>query len=166
VVCNYPESKGLEDHYINITNEVIDFKPRRVVVDSLSALERVSTKKGFSEFVIALTSFIKHHEIAGFFTSTTSDILGGSSITDTHISNITDTIILLRYLEIFGEILRGITVMKMRGSTHEKLIRNFSINEHGMEIKKPFRNISGIFTGHPTISLQDDADHVLEIFKT
>ena len=116
VVCVYPEVMGLEDHLLQIKHHLDEFKPNRVVIDSLSALERVSTPKGFREFVVGLTSFIKHQEIAGFFTSTTPTLMGGTSITEAHISTITDSIILLRYVELFGEMRRGLTILKMRGS--------------------------------------------------
>ena len=126
-----------------------EFKPNRVAVDSLSALERISTIKGFREFVISLTSFIKHEEIAGLFTATTPTLTGGASITETHISTITDTIILLRYVEMRGEMQRGLTVLKMRGSAHDHDIHEFKIDAQGMHIGEPFRSVAGILAGHP-----------------
>lgn len=150
VVCDYPEIMGLEDHLLRIKTHLDDFQPNRVVVDSLSALERVSTMKGFREFIVGLTSFIKHQEIAGFFTSTTPTLLGGTSITEAHISTITDSIILLRYVELFGEMRRGLTVLKMRGSAHDKRIREFVIDNTGLHIGQPFRDVSGILSGHPS----------------
>lgn len=148
VVCTYPEAAGLEDHLIAIKKEIAAFRPTRVAIDSLSALERVSTSKGFREFVIGLTSFIKQSEVAGLFTATSSNLLGGVSITDAHISTITDSIILLRYVEVYGEMRRGITVLKMRGSMHDKNIREFKIDHMGMRIGQPFRSISGILSGN------------------
>ena len=150
VVCRYPEATGLEDHLIKMKELIDRFQPNRVAVDSLSALERVSTEKGFREFVISLTSFIKFQTIAGLFTSTTPTLLGGSSVTESHISTITDSIILLRYVEMYGEMQRGLTVLKMRGSMHDKDIREFRIDGKGMHIDKPFRNVSGILSGHFT----------------
>lgn len=148
VVCEYPEVAGLEDHLINMKKIIDEFKPNRVAVDSLSALERISTLKGFREFVIGLTSFIKHQEIIGLFTSTTPTLTGGTSVTETHISTITDSIILLRYVELYGEMRRGVTVLKMRGSMHDKDIREFTIDGSGMHVGKPFQNVSGILSGH------------------
>ena len=58
VICQYPEVAGLEDHLIHMKDTIDEFKPNRVAVDSLSALERIATTKGFREFVIGLTSFI------------------------------------------------------------------------------------------------------------
>ena len=150
VICEYPETAGLEDHLIHIKTSINEFMPNRVAVDSLSALERVSSEKSFREFVIGLTSFIKHGELAGMFTATTPTLTGGSSVTETHISTLTDSIILLRYVEMFGEMRRGVTVLKMRGSMHDKGIREFTIDQEGMHIGKLFRNISGILAGTPT----------------
>ncbi|MEZ5404470.1 MAG: circadian clock protein KaiC [Bryobacteraceae bacterium] len=149
VECVYPEACGLEDHLIEIKRAIDEFRPDRVAIDSLSALERVSNLKGFREFVVSLTSFIKAKEVAGLFTATTQTLMGGGSATEAHISSITDSIILLRYVEMFGEMRRGITVLKMRGSMHDKNIREFTIDGHGMHIGKPFRTVTGIISGFP-----------------
>lgn len=149
VICEYPEVTSLEDHLIRIKKAIDEFRPNRVAVDSLSALERVSTVRGFREFVISLTSFIKHYEIAGLFTATTPTLMGGTSVTESHISTITDSIILLRYVEMFGEMHRGLTVLKMRGSIHDKDIREFSIDNSGIHFGKTFKNIVGILAGNP-----------------
>jgi circadian clock protein KaiC len=149
LVCAYPEVTSLEDHLIQIKDAVNEFGPQRVAIDSLSALERISTQKGFREFIISVTSFIKHRETAGLFTSTTPTLTGGSSVTETHISTLTDSIILLRYVEMYGEMRRGITVLKMRGSMHDKDIREFNIDGKGMHVGKPFKNVVGILSGNP-----------------
>ncbi len=165
VVCQYPEVMGLEDHLIRIKRIVEEFKPNRLAVDSLSALERVSTLKAYREFVIGLTSFIKEQEIAGLFTSTTPTLMGGPSITEGHISTITDLIILLRYVEVFGEMRRGLTVLKMRGSMHEKEIREVAIDDRGMHIGKKFRDVSGILSGNPMVVPSEESDRMRGLFK-
>lgn len=164
IICRYPEVMGLEDHLIQIKYAIEDFKPSRVVVDSLSALERVSSTKSFREFVIGLTSFIKHKELAGVLTSATTSLLGGDSITDSHISTITDSIIIMRYVEIMGEIRRGISVLKMRGSMHDKQIREFTIDHEGVHIREAFRNISGILCGNPKFEPQQETERLESMF--
>ncbi len=149
VSCAYPESAGMEDHLIRMKKIIEEYRPRRVAVDSLSALERVSSVQGFREFVIWLTSYIKQHQIAGLFTAATPNLFGSTSVTDEHISTITDSIILLRYVEMHGEMRRGLMVLKMRGSSHDKDIREFLIDATGMRIGRPFREISGILSGLP-----------------
>jgi circadian clock protein KaiC len=160
VVCDYPDVSGLEDWLVTIQAIINDFKPRRVALDSLSALENVGTVKAFREFVIGLTSFIKHEEITGLFTSTTGSLMGGDSITESHISTLTDSIILLRYVEMFGEMKRGLTVLKMRGSAHDKAIREFTIGKGGMQMGRPFRNVTGILSGAPMHINPGDVERV------
>ncbi|RYY39044.1 MAG: circadian clock protein KaiC [Chitinophagaceae bacterium] len=155
----YPESATLEEHLLHIQRLITEFKPDRFALDSLSAIERGSSKKNFREFLIALTSFLKKEEVMAIFTSTSTNIVGGSSVTDAHISTITDTIILLRYAEVYGNIHRVITVLKMRGSLHTKSIFEFDIDGRGMHIySEEFNRMSGILGGMPMLSGKTD-DH-------
>jgi circadian clock protein KaiC len=165
VVCKYPELAGLEHHLIAMKKEIEAYKPNRIAVDSLSALERVAGVRAFREFVIGLTSFIKHKETAGLFTATTPTLSGGASVTEAHISTLTDSIILLRYVEMFGEMRRGLTVLKMRGSMHDKDIREFTIDGSGMHIGRPFKNVVGILTGNPQHVPPGELERLSEMFK-
>src|SRR5690606_3999226 len=165
VYCVYPETASLEDHLIIIKDIVADFRPHRGAVDSLSALERVGTIRSFREFVIGMTSFIKHQEITGLFTATTPTLTGGASVTESHISTLTDSIILLRYVEINGEMRRGITVLKMRGSMHNKDICEFTIDDRGLHIGKAFRNVVGILSGNPHMIATSEIERLDELFR-
>jgi circadian clock protein KaiC len=166
LVCDYPEVATLEDWLLSIQKTIEEFKPKRVAIDSLSALERVGSVKAFREFVIGLTSFIKHQEITGLMTSTTQTLMGGTSITEGHISTLTDSIILLRYVEMFGDMKRGMTVLKMRGSTHDKGIREFTIDKDGMHLKRPFRNVTGILAGTPVHVSPGDLERIWTHFDS
>lgn len=165
VHCAYPETASLEDHLLTIKDLVREFKPNRVAFDSLSALERVGTIKSFREFVIGVTSFIKHQEIAGLFTATTPTLTGGASVTEAHISTLTDSIILLRYVEMNGEMRRGLTVLKMRGSMHNKDICEFMIDQDGMHIGRPFRNVVGILAGNPHMATPGEIERLDGLFR-
>ena len=166
VVCDYPDAAGLEDWLVTIQSIVREFKPRRVALDSLSALERIGSAKAFREFVIGVTSFIKQQEITGLLTTTTASLMGGTSITEAHISTLTDSIILLRYVEMFGEMKRGLTVLKMRGSQHDRNIREFTIDGSGMHLGRAFRNVTGILAGTPVHISPTDVERVWSQFDT
>ncbi|HSU14180.1 circadian clock protein KaiC [Longimicrobium sp.] len=149
VVNTYPHAMAMEDHLVLMRDTIESFRPGRVAVDSLSALERVTSVRSFREFVISLTSFLKLKETVGLFTSTTPSLMGGTSVTEKHISTLTDTIILLRYVESYGQMRRGLTVLKMRGSAHDHDIREYTIDGTGMHILGPFRDVSGVLSGSP-----------------
>lgn len=165
IICAYPESTGLEDHLQIIKTEIADFKPSRIAIDSLSALARGVSNNAFRQFVIGVTGFAKQEEITGFLTNTTDKFMGSNSITDSHISTITDTIIMLQYVEIRGEMSRAINVFKMRGSWHDKGIREYTISEKGPEIKDSFRNFERIISGSPTRISVDEKSELSRIVK-
>lgn len=165
LLCSYPESAGLEDHLQMIKSEIAEFKPSRIAIDSLSALARGVSNNAFRQFVIGVTGFAKQEEITGFFTNTTDQFMGAHTITESHISTITDTIIMLQYVEIRGEMSRAINVFKMRGSWHDKGIREYTINQNGPEIRDSFRNYERIISGSPTRISVDEKSELSRIMR-
>jgi len=165
IICAYPESAGLEDHLQIIKSQIAEFKPSRIAIDSLSALDRGVSNNAFRQFIIGVTGYAKQEEITGFFTNTTDRFMGSHSITDSHISTITDTILMLQYVEIRGEMSRAINVFKMRGSWHDSSIREYIINDHGPQIKESFRNLEGIISGSPRRVVTTEKDELSRIVK-
>ena len=141
----YPETQSLQAHLIAIQKLVDEFQPNRIAIDSLSALERIAPASGFREFLISLTSFIKKREIAGLCTATSKSLSGGESVSEQHISTLTDAIILLRYIQQRQTMRRGLMVLKMRGSEHAKELRQFTIDQAGMHLGGPFADAPDVF---------------------
>lgn len=160
IVCRYPETSGLESHFVEIRKEIERFQPQRVAIDSVSSLERIATVKGFREFLLTLNTLFKEQGITALYTATTANLIGSESITESNVSTYTDLIILLRYVEIYGEIKRGLVVLKMRGSKHNKDIREFLISGQGMTLGKPFRNVIGILAGNTSYIDTDELDRL------
>ena len=143
IICEYPELASLEDHFLSLKKAIDDFKPDRLVVDNISALERVATARGMRDTAIGLGAYVKQHGVTTLFTAS-SDLVGGSSITESHLSTLTDVIVLLRYVELEAEMRRSVTVLKMRGSSHDRLIREYVIDDQGMRIGEPLAGASGV----------------------
>jgi len=147
IECAFPESISLEQHLDKIRLYLEEFQPDRIVVDSITAMERVTELEYYQEFVLSLTSLIKQRQVAGLYTSTTDHLSNVSSVTEKNISTLSDAIILLRYVESEGQIARSITVLKMRGSFHDKTIRRFEITKEGLQIGEAFLRQSGVLGG-------------------
>ncbi len=158
MACQYPEAQGLEGHLYTVQREIEQFRPQRLVLDSVSALERIGNVRNFREFVIGLTSFVKAKQICSLFTSSSPRLSGGDSITDAHISTITDAILLLRYVERNGELSRGVIIIKMRGSKHNRQFHEFTINDKGLNIGEPFSHVPINLLGIPSFQRLSDAD--------
>jgi len=160
IICEYPEVASLEDHFVAMKSVIEEFEPQRVAIDNLSALERISTGRGIRDFIIGLASFLKQREVTSLITSTTMTLIGGPSITESHISTLADGIILLRYVEHQSQVRRGLVVLKMRGAAHDKQILEFTIDDHGLHIGEPFHGLSGILglTRSQTAELDVESD--------
>lgn len=143
IVSEAPESKSLEDHLLSVKTVIEEFKPERVAIDSLTALQRVATTSSFREYVLGLAFRIKKSAMVGLVTTTGTLNTVDMNVNDLHVSTITDTIITLHYVGMDAEMRRGINVLKMRGSDHDKAIHEFTIDDHGLHIHAPFSGMLG-----------------------
>lgn len=146
-VCEYPESASLEDRLVRMKDLIDEFRPRRLVLDPLSALHRLASQKTFRDFVIGLTMLVKQAQITVLLTAEIGPILGAAKVTEQHLSTMLDTVVLLRYVEIGSRMFRSLTVLKMRGSRHDANIREFWIDDRGLQIGAVFRQVEGVLTG-------------------
>ncbi len=65
------------------------------------------------------------------------------------VTYLADTVILLRYFEMSGEVRRAISVIKKRSGPHEKTIREFSISDDGLLVGPPLTGFHGVLRGVP-----------------
>ncbi len=137
IVAVAPESASLEDHLLRMKEEIADFEPDRVALDSLTALQRVATARSFREYLLGLSFHIKTRAGLGMVTAATEELGGGPMSGELHLSTASDTIVVLQYAGRGSSIARGLAVLKMRGSDHDKALREYTIDDHGMHIGDP-----------------------------
>jgi len=142
-----PEELKPEEHFKRIKDIVEETNIKRFVIDSLSALERIYVPDKFREFVIGLNAYLKSKEVTSLMTNTTASLLDVAQITETHLSTATDNIILLKYIEIDGQMKRALAVIKARGSDHDKVLREVFIDSRGMHLGEPFYGVEGLMGG-------------------
>lgn len=149
VVSDYPEVASLEDHFIVLRREIDKFRPRRLVIDTLSALERIVSPRALLDFVIALGALLRQHEITTLLTSAPIGRVTplATPTIAMEIASLTDVSILLRYVEHAGEIKRCIAVLQTRGSAHDSAIREANIDATGMHIGAPMTQATSLGAG-------------------
>jgi circadian clock protein KaiC len=140
LLCRYPESASVEEHLTGIINRMDALRPQRVVIDSLTALERITGEQPFREFVMAMSGLAKERQITGLYTVATT-LSGSGHPTEGETSVLADCIILLRYLEAGASLAHTITVLKMRGSAHDRRVRGLTIDDHGLHIGEPLDQV-------------------------
>lgn len=149
IVSLYPEVASLDDHLVEVRQLVDQLQPGRLVVDSLSALERIGSADAYREFVIGLTSFVRTVGVASYLTASSPHLVGGASASQSHISGLIDAIMVLRHVETDSTLRRGVLVLKMRGSDHDHTIRELLLHEGRLEVGEPFPTVGGILVGRP-----------------
>ena len=85
------------------------------------------------------------------------ELLGTSQLTGHGISSIADNVILMRYVEVGGQLERAISVLKARGVAHAKELRHLYINTRGLEVGDPFTEFRGVLTSIP-IPMQENPE--------
>ena len=147
LTCSYPENMRPEQYLKIIEDLVVSKRVKRLALDSLSALQRIYTDDKFREFVVGLCAILKMHGVTTILTNTTNQLLGVTEITETHLSTATDNIVILKYVEIDGEMRRLVNVLKQRGSKHRKELVEFAVGQQGVQILGPFRGIENLMSG-------------------
>ena len=146
--CVYPGEKFLEEHLVDIKNIVENKKIKRVVVDSLSAISSSFENEKFRRFSKTLNGYLKKQEATTFFTAAAESFIGGAAgLTETHLSTMTDNIIVLRYTEVDGTLKHILNVVKVRGSAHSKGLREYNITSKGIIIGQSLSGYEGVLTG-------------------
>lgn len=152
IVSLYPEVASLDDHLVEIHDLVERLTPGRLVIDSLSALERLGSAYSYREFVIGVTSFVKTIGVASVMTASSAQVVGATSVTESHISGLIDCIVVLRHVETRSELKRGILVLRMRGSSHDHHIRELVVQDGDLVVGERFEGLGGILSGQPLAS--------------
>jgi circadian clock protein KaiC len=147
IVSRYPARVGLEDLLVELKHIVEEFNPKRLVLDSITAVEHNAPQNAFREFSVGLSGFLKARGVATMMTTTLPDLLGGDHATDLYLSTIADAIIALRYFDLDSQVRRAILVLKVRGSQHASEMHEYEILGTGMSVKGPIRGIGGILAG-------------------
>jgi len=150
VVCTSP-SLMLESGDGSLLDDVLkEIQPRRLVVDSLSHLEMFVKKEDMRMEAYRMVSYLKTRGISSILLWESPQISGTSfSVTDVGLSFLVDCIVALKPVEIESTMRKALVILKMRGSDHDKRLREFEITPAGIKIESAFTNYEGIISGSP-----------------
>ena len=130
-----------------------EVSPRRIVVDSLSHLSMYAKHDDIRQETYRLVNFFKQKGMSTLLIWESPQVLGQSfSISDVGLSFLVDAIVSLKFVEIDSSIRRAMVVIKMRGSDHDKSLREYEITQAGIKVRAPFKDYEGLMSGSPTHS--------------
>lgn len=123
---------------------------RIVVIDSLNGyLSAMPGERFLTVHLHELLMYLGHSGVATILIGAHQGLIGGQMHTPVDASYLADAVILLRYFEAMGSVRQAVSVVKKRGSDHERTIREFGFDRGGITLGEPLREFHGVLTGVP-----------------
>jgi circadian clock protein KaiC len=123
-----------------------------VVLDSLSGYQQVMPEENFLLLQMhEILTYLNQQNILTFLILTQVGMIGAMH-NPLDLTYLSDSVLLLRYFEVEGEIRRAVSMIKKRTGQHENSIREFSIGSGGIEVGQPLEGFRGVLAGTPSYS--------------
>jgi len=121
-----------------------------IIIDSLNGYLNAMPGERFLAIQLhELLMYLGHKGVATVIVGAHHGLIGPQMTTPVDASYLADAVVLLRYFETQGEVRQAISVVKKRGSNHERTIREFRMNNGRIQIGEPLRDFRGVLTGVP-----------------
>ena len=131
-----PSRFGLETHLLEVHRAVERFSPDVVVIDPMTNLLMVGTPTDVRAMLTRIIDFLKTRGITAVFTALMSRD-SEMATTETMISSLMDTWILMTNEQVQRRRRRWLYVLKSRGMAHSDETREFRITDKGISILAP-----------------------------
>lgn len=152
VIYLRPLDLSLDETLQEVRDTVVAHGVKRIVIDSLSGLELALAPAFREDFRETL------HRMSAMLTAMGVTLLLTVEMVDSYIdlrfsphgtAFLTDGIILMRYIELEGQLKRIMSVVKLRGSQHSKELRLYEVTNGGLIIENGLTGYEGLMTGTP-----------------
>ena len=126
-----------------IRGELAGGDVKRVVVDSLAELSFAAREtERLPAYVWALGGFVRAAGGTALFTNEIAAL--GESGGLAGLSFLFNNVFFLRYVEVESELARGLSILKMRESDHDKGLIRFTIDRNGLAFRDRIEHVSGL----------------------
>jgi circadian clock protein KaiC len=143
-----------DETLLAVRDAVARIGARRVAIDSVSGFELALAPDFRQDFRESLYRFVGALTGTGITVLMTMEIVQTTSelrFSPYIISFLSDDIILLRHIEIAGQLRKCLAVIKMRNSDHSKELWLYDITEQGVIMRQRLRDAQGIGTATATL---------------
>lgn len=139
-----PSLFGFEMHLARMNRDIEQFKPATIIIDPISAFRGPTME--IHATLVRLADICKTKGITAVFTSL-SAVDEQMSESERSVSSLMDTWISLRDVEADGERNRILYLLKSRGMSHSKQIREYELSSDGIHLTVPYLGPEGVLTG-------------------
>ncbi|WP_341939662.1 ATPase domain-containing protein [Marinimicrobium sp. C2-29] len=130
--------------------EVEERGTRIIMIDSLAGYKLSIGGDNITRRLHALCRYLVNMGVTVILLNEVEAITGSDvRATELGVSYLADSVILLRYMEMEGEIRKTVGVLKKRTGDFEKSIREFDITSEGIRVGDELKGLMGILRGEP-----------------
>lgn len=136
-----------------VRREVEERDARIVMIDSLAGYRQSVRGDDVALHVHALCRYLGNMGVTVLLVNETGVVAGGElRVSEYGISYLADAVLLLRYIELDGQLRKTIGMLKKRTGDFEKQLREFDITSRGLYVGAPLRGLRGILRGVPELA--------------
>jgi circadian clock protein KaiC len=128
-----PTLYGLETHLSIMQRAIDEFNPSAIIIDPISNLISVGLEGDVKAMLTRMIDYLKTKQITTLFMSLKPMEAGGESAAQ--ISSWIDTWISLANKEVGDDVITRLRVIKSRGMSHSKKLKELKLSEKGITIK-------------------------------
>jgi circadian clock protein KaiC len=129
---------------------VVEAGAQVIVIDSLNGYLNSMPEEGFlTTHLHELFAYLNQKGVLTIIVVAQQGMMANGAPPDVDVSYLADTVVLFRYFEADAALHQAISVFKRRTGPHERMIRQLSIDENGINVGEPLRKFRGIMTGIP-----------------
>lgn len=138
-------------HFTHMVRDVVEQRDvRTVIVDSLNGYQAaMPEEQSLILHMHELLQYLNRRGASTFLTVAQHGLVGDMK-SPVDVTYLADTVILLRYFEALGRVLRAISVIKKRTGSHENTIREYRIGNDGVVLGEPLQDFQGVLKGVPS----------------
>ncbi len=144
--ANRPSLCGLEMHLATMHRQIEQFAPAAAVFDPISSLLGAGPELEVRAVLLRLIDYLKARGVTALFTNLNRGDLEAAQ-TDTMVSSLMDSWLLLLNREVAGEHNRQLYLLKARGLAHSNQVREFYLSDRGIELRPVYLGPQGVLTG-------------------
>jgi circadian clock protein KaiC len=134
-----------------------------IVIDSINGyMQSMPEERLLPVQVHELLTYLANNNVTTIMTLVQRGIFGSPVDEIADVSYLADTVVLLRYFEVHGQVRQAISVVKKRSGNHERTIRECRVGKGGLQLGEPSKTFQGVLTGVPEFIGSPIADVALK----
>lgn len=98
-----------------------------------------------------LVTYLNRREVTTIIVNEVENLTGDFKVTEIGVSHMADNVLLLRYAEHAGQLIKIIGCLKKRLSNFQPQLRQMEITSRGILIGEKLENLHGLLTGVPEL---------------